>query len=226
MQIEPRKEVTELKQSKERGALIVEATFVFPIMFLIIFLMLVAGNAYFQKCRVDSIVTQLTIDGAAYCADPQLKGIEGGKLPTLSDVEVYPYRAFSGSDSVEMSSAVSGISADVNKRIKGLSTGLFSAMKPTDVSLETDYDGGFFSSSYFIEASYGIMLPVRMLFAKDWIVMRINTRVEMPVSNVTELIRNTDMVEDYLEKFGLTEGYQKGLDKIKEAIGKVKSMFT
>ena len=106
------------------------------------------------------------------------------------------------------------------------SAGLFSAMKPTDVSLETDYDGGFFSSSYFIEASYGIMLPVRMLFAKDWIVMRINTRVEMPVSNVTELIRNTDMVEDYLEQFGLTEGYQKGLDKIKEAIGKVKSMFT
>lgn len=35
----------------ERGALIVEASIVFPTMFLAIFFMLFVGNAYTQKCN-------------------------------------------------------------------------------------------------------------------------------------------------------------------------------
>lgn len=36
--------------------MIVEATIVFPVMFLVIFLMIFLGNAYYQKARVESIV--------------------------------------------------------------------------------------------------------------------------------------------------------------------------
>ena len=214
----------EVEQSKQRGALIVEATFVFPIMFLIIFMMLVAGNAYFQKCRVDSIITQLTIDGAAYAADPQLKSVDQGKLPTMSSLEIYPYRAFSGADAAEISSSVSFIQDEINKRVGGISTGLFSAMKPKNVSIpKPDYDNKFFTSSLSIDASYSIELPVRMLFEKEWLSIDFQCRVEMPVSNVTEMIRNTDMAEDYMEQFGLTKPIQDGINKIVEAIGKVKS---
>ncbi len=216
-----------MEQHKQRGALIVEATFVFPIMFLIIFMMLVAGNAYFQKCRVDSIITQLTIDGAAYAADPQLKSVDQGKLPTMGSLEIYPYRAFSGKNAEEVTASVSFIEGEINKRIGGLKTGLFSAMKPRKVNIpQPDYDNSFFTSSLSIDASYSIELPVRMLFEKEWLSIDFACRVEMPVSNVTELIRNTGMAEDYMEQFGLTKPIQEGIDKIVEAIGKVKSWFT
>ena len=84
-----------MKKITERGALIVEASIIFPIMFLVIFVMLYTGNAYLQKCRVESIINQCALDAAAYCADPQLKTIESGKIPTLEGLEVYPYRQFS-----------------------------------------------------------------------------------------------------------------------------------
>lgn len=216
-----------MEQHKQRGALIVEATFVFPIMFLIIFMMLVAGNAYFQKCRVDSIITQLTIDGAAYAADPQLKSVDQGKLPTMGSLEIYPYRAFSGKNAAEVTASVSFIEGEINKRIGGLSTGLFSAMKPRKVNIpQPDYDNKFFTSSLSIDASYSIELPVRMLFEKEWLSIDFTCRVEMPVSNVTELIRNTDMVEDYMEQYGLTKPFEEVKSKIIKAIQKAKSMFS
>ena len=214
-----------MKQNPERGALIVEATFVFPIMFLVIFLMLVAGNGYFQKCRVDALITRYAIDGAAYCADPQLKSIDKGELPTLANVEVYPYRAFSGSDASEIKASVSIIEDALNKSIQGLGTGLFSAMKPSNMSLSTDYSNLVLTSSYSIQCSYDIGLPVRLLFSDEWLKIGVNTRVEMPVSNVTELIRNADMAEDYMEQYGIDKPIKEGIGKITEAIGKVKSWF-
>ena len=53
----------------ERGALIVEASIVFPTMFLAIFFMLFVGNAYTQKCKVEDIVVSAVLEGAAKCAD-------------------------------------------------------------------------------------------------------------------------------------------------------------
>ena len=74
------------KVKKDEGMLVVEATIVFPVMFLVIFLMIFMGNAYFQKSRIDSIVTQMAYYGSAQCADPLLREItENGKVPSLAD---------------------------------------------------------------------------------------------------------------------------------------------
>ena len=78
----------DLRKEQERGALTMEASFVFPIMLLIILLMMVLGNAYYQKCRMDQIFNEAAIDGAAYCADPQLVKVEGGDIDTDSVLRV------------------------------------------------------------------------------------------------------------------------------------------
>ena len=108
-----------MEKKKERGALIVEASIVFPVMFLVIFFMIYAGNAYLQKCRIESIISQSAIDGAAYCADPQLEQIENGKIPSVDSIEVYPYRFFS-------STGVGDVEAKIEKmidtRVKQLSS--------------------------------------------------------------------------------------------------------
>ena len=215
------KELTNMQAEKERGAIIMEATFVFPIMLIVILLMLVLGNAYYQKCRIDAIIAKQTISGAAYCADPQLMGIEGGSIPNANNVTVYPYRAFSGSGATEMKRALGKVTERVNEQMDKLSTGLFLDMRPKDANIKIDYSNMVLTAAFSIEASYSIQLPVRMLFMEDWYVLKMNTRLEMPVGSATELIRNTDMAEDYMERYGVGEGYSKAKDKIIKAIQKV-----
>lgn len=102
-----------------------------------------------------------------------------------------------------------------------LSTGLFLDMRPKDANIKIDYSNMVLTAAFSIEASYSIELPVRMLFMEDWYVLKMNTRLEMPVGSATELIRNTDMAEDYMERYGVGEGYGKAKDKIIKAIQKV-----
>ena len=211
-----------MRKHGEGGMMVVEATIVFPVMFLVIFLMLFAGNAYLQKCRVDSIITELTIDGAAYCSDPQLKTVEGGSLPTLDNLKIYPYRAWSGARAEEMDNILSDIRTKVNNRISGLSTGLFNHMKPQGPQIDPKYKNYLLTASFSIPWTYKIEMPIRLLFEEENISIEISTQVKMPVSSTTEFIRNVDMAEDYLQQCGIAQKLEEGQQKIIEAITKVR----
>ena len=52
-----------------------EATIVFPVCLIIIMMLLYLGNVYYQKSRIESIVVEAVLDGAAYSADPLLKAV-------------------------------------------------------------------------------------------------------------------------------------------------------
>ncbi len=203
-----------MNKKNERGALVVEASIVFPVMFLVIFFMIFAGNAYLQKCRVEAIINQCAIDGASYCADPQLQGVEGGTLPSL-DSEIYPYRFFSSTGVGDVEGTIEGLIED---RVSNMSTGLFSGMKPTNFTVQTNYDGGILYATFKVDAAYKIRIPVRLLGETENIHLDVTTHVEMPVSDSVELIRNIDMVWDYMEKYGLAE-------KIQEMVDEAKSWF-
>lgn len=201
---------------EESGMAIVEATIVFPVIFLVIFLMIFAGNAYLQKCRVEAIVNRMAISGAAYCADPLLQGIEGGSIPSLGELDVKPYRyLFGGMESIETK-----ISDEVETRVRGMSTGLFSNMKPTAPVIEVKYNNGFIYSTFSVEIEYKIEIPVRLLGASDFIALEVSTRTDMPVSDTVEFIRNVDMVGDYMDRYGVTEKINEVINKAKEWSGK------
>ena len=56
----------------EKGAVtIIEATFVFPITFFIVFFMIMAGEGYYQHARVENLVTYTAITGASRCEHPR-----------------------------------------------------------------------------------------------------------------------------------------------------------
>lgn len=204
-----------MKNKNERGALIVEASIVFPVMFLIIFFMIFTGNAYLQKCRVEAIINQYAIDGASYCADPQLQKVEGGSIPTLDNLEVYPYRFFSATGVGDVGGKMAG---QITKRVSEMSSGLFSGMKPKDVDVQANYSNGILYATFSVDASYKIEIPVRLLGDTENISLVVTTHVEMPVSNSAELIRNIDMIWDYMEKYGLAE-------KIEEMVAAAKEWF-
>lgn len=207
----------------ERGALIVEATIVFPVCFIIIIMLLYLGNVYYQKSRIEAIVVEATLDGAAYCADPLLRSIsesESNTVPDLGSVDYEPYRyvggIFGGMDKIEDS-----VSNLITARIKGLSTGLFSGMKPTGYDtggLEVEYKSSFIASSISVNLEYKVEMPIRLLGDQENLSVKFHTHTEVPVSDSTEFIRNVNMVEDLLEVTGVER-------KIKESIKKLKEGF-
>lgn len=199
----------------ENGMVIVEASIVFPVMFLIIFLMLFAGNAYWQMCRVEAIANNLVIDGAAYCADSMLNDIEAGKQPTVGSIDINPYRyIFTGG----MDKVRGDIEDKLKKRVSGLNTGLFSGMKPRIRVANAAYNNGFIYSTLSVELLCEVTIPVRLLGSSDFTIFKIANHIDMPVTDTTEFIKNADMVKDYMDRFGVTE-------KINELIGKVKELF-
>lgn len=206
-------------KKNEDGVVFVEASVVFPIMFLVIFLMIYAGNAYYQKCRVEAIATELAISGAAYCADPLLSSAESGSIPSVASVNVYPYRAF---DPDGVGSTEADIQELLEDRVEGLGTGLFSSMAPDVKTADAEYKNGFIYSTFIVDMEYRIKLPVRMIGRSDYYYLTFNSHISMPVSDSTELIRNVDMVEDYLEQLGVMEKVDTFTQKITEAVTKAK----
>ncbi len=81
---------------------IIEATVVFPVAFIAIFFMLFAGNAFYQRCQMESIVQIELIEHVAKAANPVLSDVIAGKTPTTSKgLNVQPYRYLIGLSGLE-----------------------------------------------------------------------------------------------------------------------------
>ena len=206
-------------RQKERGAIFVEASVVFPIMFLVIFVMIYAGNAYYQKARVESLVASAVSDGAAYCADPLVKSAEAGSFPSVADLDVQPYRALLSGGAKQTAEQIAG---DLKKSIQGLGDGHFTGMKPKVKSVDAVYNNHFIYATFEVTVTYEIVFPIRMLGEKENVSLTFSTHRSSPVTDTVELIRNVNMIEDYMEQLGVKEEIQKLKDKISEAVGALK----
>ena len=111
-------------------------------------------------------------------------------------------------------------------KITELSTGLFSNMKPSTPVVAVKYNNGFIYSTFSIEVDYKIEIPVRLLGTSEYIALHLSTRSDVPVSDTTELIRNIDMIEDYMEKFGVKDKIDEGKAKVTEMVEKAKEWFS
>lgn len=214
-----------MKNKNEKGAVIVEATIVFPVMFLVIFFMIFMGNAYLQKCRVESLITQCALEGAANCADPRLSSVEAGTIPDLDGLDVYPYRYFATSNSGYGSDVAGEVETKLRKQINQLSTGLFWGMKPVAEDVTAKYTNRFLYSNFTVEATYKIKMPIRLLGQEDFMSLHMGTTVQVPVSDSVEMIRNIDMVWDYMERTGAAEKITAVKEKLTNALDKVNEWF-
>jgi len=213
-----RKQKANLKKqtTENRGSVIVEAAFVFPIMFLVIFFLIYLGNAYYQKSRIDNYAALAALKGASYCADPFMKEFAPGSVPDRND-EIYPYRYY-------LQGVIRGIESDIKSELEQniSGTGFFVGMEPGSVVASADFSNHILYHTFIADASYTIKLPIKMLGSKDIYLLRLSSRAEVPVNDVSEFIRNTDMAIDYLES---SEAVQNALKKVKEAFDKVKSFI-
>lgn len=198
---------------RESGAIFVEASVVFPIMFLVIFMMIYAGNAYYQKARVERLVASAVSDGAAYCADPLVKSAEAGSFPSLENLDVQPYRALLIGGAKQTADQIAG---SLKKDIEALGDGYFAGMKPDVKSVDAVYNNHFIYATFEVTVTYEIELPIRMLGETENVCLTFSTHRSSPVTDTVELIRNVNMIEDYMEQIGL----DKSIDDLKEKINR------
>jgi len=215
------------KSWDDRGAVIVEATIVFPVCVIVILVLLYLGNVYYQRSRIEAIVVEAALDGAAYCADPLLRAIEKGeghKVPALGTVDYEPYRYLGGMFG-GMSPIEDSVAALITDRIRSLDTGLFSGMKPTGYDrggLRVRYNTCFIASSISVDLEYKIELPIRLLGEQERLSVKCKTHTEVPVGDSPEFIRNVNMVEDILE---VTGAKKKITEKIEDLRNWVRRLF-
>ena len=209
------------KLNNEDGAVhIVEATFVFPIMFIILFFLIYMGNAYYVKAQVEAIVTEEAVKGAAYCVDPILENLkENGAVPKLSELEMDPYRYIGGIFGADktINNVENKIGREVEQRINGSSVTLFRNMEPvvkTSRSKIANYNNHIFYSTFSVEVKCEVEFPIKFFGSSTPTMVEINSRSEVAVNDTSEFIRNTDMVIDYFGDSKLGQSIKSVFDKI------------
>lgn len=150
---------------REQGAVtIIEATFVFPIVFFVVFFMIMAGEAYYQSARVEHAVTSATISGAARCENPMLgEVISIGSVPNNpTGVDVLPYRYIFTGESKQIAGEVED---ELEKKIESFRPLLFRGMSPQNISVEADPHINILVSSLEVKCTFDVPFPIRMIFS-------------------------------------------------------------
>lgn len=204
----------------ENGAVqIIEATFVFPIMFIILFFLIYMGNAYYVKAQIESVVATYALKGSNYCADPILETIkETGSVPSVKNLDTEPYRyIFGGMNEIETK-----IGSQVEKEIDGKSSSFFNNMKPklaTSHANIAKFNNYVVYSTFSVDVKYVVEFPIRFLGEDAPSLLTINARAEVPVDDTAEFIRNTDLVIDVFH------GTKIG-NKISDVFGKINDFIS
>ena len=202
----------------EYGAvLIIEAVFVFPIMFIIIFIMLLAGGAYFQHARVERLVVEAAIDGASRCENPMLEKVsKAGSVPTgKKKKKIMPYRYLFTGNAKSISDEVA---SELRNTVERLNSLAFKGMEPKNVSVKVTPKMFILISSFQVECEFDIVLPVRMLFSDEDLKFHYSVSMTEPVGDPSEFVRNISTIQDILER---NEKAASIAEKFKEATKKI-----
>lgn len=209
-----------MKQNQKGAVVIMEATFVFPIMFIIVFMMLMAGEAYYQYARAERACIEVAIQGAARCENPMLEVVqETGSVPTSpSAAKVRPYRYILTS---EASSIGAELETYLEETIEGFDEIAFRGMSPTNVDAEIVPHMNVLVSSFPVQCSFDVYLPIRMLFSNEATKFHYEISVTEPIGDPSEFVRNVSTVQDYLERTEFGKEIKNFTDKISDALDKL-----
>lgn len=206
------------KLNDESGVAIIEATIVFPVMFIVLFFLIFMGNVFYEKAQVEAVVVENAISGANHCTDPLLETIKSGNIPSVSELKTEPYRyIFGGREEVEKK-----IATQVERTIKGESFSFFKNMKPRILTSQGEiakFNNYVVYATFSVEVKYVIEFPIKFLGADAPPMLTISSRAEVAVNDTTEFIRNTDMVID------LFHGTKIG-QKVSDAFGKINDFIS
>ncbi len=178
---------------------IIEAAFVFPVVFFIVFFMVMAGEGYYQRARVEHEVIAAAMNGAARCENPMLGQVisSGGVPNSPTAVDVMPYRyIFTG----EASSIAAQVKGELQGKLAAMRPLLFKNMSPTNVSVTADPKMNPLVSSLSLRCTFDVPFPIRMIFSNEPVKFSYSVSLTAPVGDPTELVRNVLTVENIVQR--------------------------
>ena len=111
-----------LWKSENGAVMIVEASFVFPIMFFVLFFLIYFGNMYVVKSAISRFTSTCAIKGAEYYSNPWVKEVTenygGDNVPTKND-DVKPYRHIFSSKQIQ-----NDIKSELEEKVNGFAGGI------------------------------------------------------------------------------------------------------
>lgn len=198
----------------KKGAIIVEAVLILPLVFFIVVLMIFFGNMKLIKSNVESTITEYVIKGSNIAVDPILNYCDQyGVLPTTTtkNFKTVPYRYIFDGYGDEVGSR---LSKTIENKMKN-NHSVFNIMSPKNIKIKGDYINHFIASSFCLDVSYKVTIPWVSIFG-DSLNPEIDFQIQVPANDTAELIRNSDMVIDILKKHGVDE----------KISGKIADLFT
>lgn len=202
-------------RKEEKGSLIVEATFVFPVMFFILLFLIYMGNMFYMRSQVDAIVSNAAVSAAAKCADSFLATVEEeGSVPySISDIKPYHTLFNDSSDALKVRN-------DMVEDLNTLGAGFFAGMGLRDIKVnQFEYESHLFYGTFTVDVSYCIRFPIRFLGENQPTILKISSHCVAPVTDTGEFIQNVDMVIDYADSTGVSEKINKLVSTVSEFLG-------
>lgn len=203
-----------------RGAVIMEATIVYPVMFFVIFFMLFMGNMFCIRAGIDSLVTQEALTSAAYYADPKLESYsEKEKIPTtLSEAGHVTKNLYRYLDIFDIGGSQSAQSTNLKENI-GSYTGYFTGMNPDRIEIVSHKVNNYIIyQTYEVEVKYYLNFPWKFIFHDEKYDIAMTARAEVPVTDSAEFIRNVDLAVDILERTEKGETASENINKTFEKV--------
>ncbi|MGN0393764.1 MAG: TadE/TadG family type IV pilus assembly protein, partial [Coprococcus sp.] len=166
----------------DRGSLVVEATIVFPVTFLVVIFLLFVGNLYYQRSKAQAIFNNYIIEYAAEQSNPMLAYYKEngsfGSINRSNDFKPYRYLNFSGvGDEIE---------DDTEKKIDAMGTGLFSDMKANNINVDVKYITYGIYAKVEAEMSFNITMPIKLLGQEEASSVKFKEYIEVPAIEGSE----------------------------------------
>ena len=206
---------------RERGAVtIIEAAFVFPIMFFIVFFMVMAGETYYQYARAEREVTTAAINGAARCENPMLGSViaSGSVTKDPTAVNVIPYRYILTGEAKIIANEVEN---ELKRTISKYKPLLFTNMSPRNVNISVDLHMNVLVSSFPITCSFSVPFPIRMIFGGQVMRFQYTIHTNAPISDPSEFVRNVALIWDVMERNEAGQTILEYGGKVKNAMSKI-----
>ena len=212
--------MNENNHDMERGTVtIIEATFVFPIMFFIVFIMLMVGSAYFQEARVEKILTRTAIETASRCENPMLDKVAeaGGSVPTSTGTNgILPYRYIFTDNTQKVCKEMEGkLKDEINS---------FGSLGFKGMQVQLEKNPAIKAANYFIvnyvdcSVKYSVGFPIKMIFTGTEFRLKRDIKIRQPISDPAELLRNVSTIQDWLERRAYWEKFTGKMDEIKDKL--------
>lgn len=199
-------------QKDEKGFVVVEAAYVFPIAIYVVIFLIYLGNAYYVKAQIDDYTTQAALEGAEQCANPLSEYVENGTLKMKTEARMYRYISLLNS---YMGTISDQIEEELKNKIIDSNISIFVGMEPEIIGCEAKYKGNLVEPSFSVEVEYSIKTPIRFILTDEDTIVTIHSKAEVPVVDMGEFIGIIDMAEDYLENTGALDAIKGVAEKLK-----------